>query len=73
MISFNYCVNPKRELMAKEDDSAIEVTGTVIKVLPATMYKVQLDYDDVDQVHLPRLRGPRRYTMVPSPGSAYGK
>ena len=29
--------------MAKEDDSAIEVTGTVIKVLPATMYKVQLD------------------------------
>ena len=31
------------KLMAKEDDSAIEVTGTVIKVLPATMYKVQLD------------------------------
>ena len=29
--------------MAKEDDSAIEVVGTVIKVLPATMYKVQLE------------------------------
>ena len=29
--------------MAKEDDSSIEVTGTVIKVLPATMYRVQLD------------------------------
>ena len=29
--------------MAKEDDSSIEVTGTVIKVLPATMYKVQRD------------------------------
>ena len=29
--------------MAKEEDSAFEVTGTVIKVLPATMYKVQLD------------------------------
>ena len=29
--------------MAKEDDSSIEVTGTVITVLPATMYKVQLD------------------------------
>ena len=29
--------------MAKDDDKAIEVTGTVTKVLPATMYKVQLD------------------------------
>ena len=29
--------------MAKEDDSSIEVTGTVIKFLPATMYRVQLD------------------------------
>ena len=29
--------------MAKEDDSAIEVVGTVIKVLQATMYKVQLE------------------------------
>ena len=29
--------------MAKEDDSAIEVVGTVIKVLSATMYKVQLE------------------------------
>ena len=29
--------------MAKEEDSAIETTGTVIKVLPATMYKVQLE------------------------------
>ena len=29
--------------MAKEDDSAIEVVSTVIKVLPATMYKVQLE------------------------------
>ena len=29
--------------MAKEDDSAIEVVGTVIEVLPATMYKVQLE------------------------------
>ena len=29
--------------MAKEDDSAIDVVGTVIKVLPATMYKVQLE------------------------------
>ena len=27
--------------MAKEEDQAIEVTGTVTKVLPATMYKVQ--------------------------------
>ena len=25
--------------MAKDDDKAIEVTGTVTKVLPATMYK----------------------------------
>lgn len=33
----------KERHLAKEDDSAIEVTGTVIKVLPATMYKVQLD------------------------------
>ena len=29
--------------MAKEEDQAIEVTGTVTKVLPATMYKVQLE------------------------------
>ena len=29
--------------MAKEEDSAIETMGTVIKVLPATMYKVQLE------------------------------
>ena len=29
--------------MAKEEDSAIETLGTVIKVLPATMYKVQLE------------------------------
>ena len=29
--------------MAKEEDSAIETIGTVIKVLPATMYKVQLE------------------------------
>jgi translation initiation factor IF-1 len=33
----------KESLLAKEDDSSIEVTGTVIKVLPATMYRVQLD------------------------------
>ena len=31
------------ERMAKEEDQAIEVTGTVTKVLPATMYKVQLE------------------------------
>ena len=30
-------------VMAKEEDQAIEVTGTVTKVLPATMYKVQLE------------------------------
>ena len=37
-------IQPIKEfLLAKEDDSSIEVTGTVIKVLPATMYKVQLD------------------------------
>ena len=30
-------------LMAKEEDQAIEVVGTVTKVLPATMYKVQLE------------------------------
>ena len=29
--------------MAKEEDQAIEVTGTVTKVLPATMYKVRLE------------------------------
>jgi len=29
--------------MAKEEDQAIEVTGTVTKVLPATMYKVKLE------------------------------
>lgn len=29
--------------MAKEEDQAIKVTGTVIKVLPATMYTVQLE------------------------------
>ncbi len=29
--------------MASADDKAIEVQGTVTKVLPATMYKVQLD------------------------------
>ena len=29
--------------MATEDDSAIEVNGTVVTVLPATMDKVQLD------------------------------
>ena len=29
--------------MAKEEDQAIEVVGTVTKVLPATMYKVQLE------------------------------
>ena len=29
--------------MAKEEDSAIETWGTVIKVLPATIYKVQLE------------------------------
>ena len=29
--------------MAKEEDSAIEVQGTVIKVLPSTMYNVRLD------------------------------
>ena len=29
--------------MAKEEDQAIEVTGVVTKVLPATMYKVQLE------------------------------
>ena len=29
--------------MAKEEDQAIEVTVTVTKVLPATMYKVQLE------------------------------
>ena len=33
----------KLSCMAKDDDKAIEVTGTVTKVLPATMYKVQLD------------------------------
>ena len=30
-------------LMAKEEDQAIEVTGVVTKVLPATMYKVRLE------------------------------
>ena len=29
--------------MAKEEDQAIEVTGVVTKVLPATMYKVRLE------------------------------
>ena len=29
--------------MAKEEDQAIKVTGTVVKVLPATMYTVQLE------------------------------
>jgi len=29
--------------MAKEDDQAIKVTGTVTKVLPATMYRVRLE------------------------------
>ena len=29
--------------MAKEEDKAIEVEGTVVKVLPATMYKVQME------------------------------
>ena len=29
--------------MANADDKAIEVTGVVTKILPATMYKVQLD------------------------------
>ena len=29
--------------MAKEEEKAIEVEGTVVKVLPATMYKVQMD------------------------------
>ena len=29
--------------MAKEEDQAIKVTGTVLKVLPATMYTVQLE------------------------------
>ena len=33
----------KLSRMAKDDDKAIEVMGTVTKVLPATMYKVQLD------------------------------
>ena len=32
-----------KTVMAKEEDQAIEVTGTVTKVLPATMYKVQLE------------------------------
>ena len=30
-------------LMASADDKAIEVTGTVVKVLPATMYTVRLE------------------------------
>ena len=29
--------------MASADDKAIEVTGTVVKVLPATMYTVRLE------------------------------
>ena len=29
--------------MAKDEEKAIEVEGTVVKVLPATMYKVQMD------------------------------
>ena len=38
----HYCqIKVKR--MAKEEDQAIEVTGVVTKVLPATMYKVQLE------------------------------
>lgn len=29
--------------MAKDEEKAIEVEGTVVKVLPATMYKVQME------------------------------
>lgn len=29
--------------MAKEKEDAIEVVGTVLKVLPATMYKIKLE------------------------------
>ena len=30
--------------MANADDKAMEVTGVVVKILPATMYKVRLEY-----------------------------
>jgi len=29
--------------MAKDEEKSIEVEGTVVKVLPATMYKVQME------------------------------
>lgn len=29
--------------MVKDEEKAIEVEGTVVKVLPATMYKVRMD------------------------------
>lgn len=39
-------VSQRKTNMAKEDDNTIEVQGTVVKVLPATMYKVKLDGND---------------------------
>ena len=38
--------------MAKEEDQALEVIGTVTKVLPATMYKVQLENGKVILAHI---------------------